>query len=232
MSPFTESLYSKSMYRETEVRIDAKETLKYQHGRDCYPEFTEKYNKIDSQEWMSRKILAIPRTFSGIVKSVAHLALAVWYGMGFLTFKTERSKINAIRSIHCFKRDLEEAGGNLVTLFNDRLGLFLIERADFQRHCYQAFNPAEASMGKYSELIQEKLKDTTLLEYKNFPPLEQRCYSIAYYGPSLGRAIWILESKGIDIKKFFQESSDDLLSKYTLEDLIFSNQSALKKSFI
>lgn len=215
------------MFYDAQVKIDAKETLKYQQGEDSYTQFSSEYNKIYSREWIGRKILAIPKCISGIVQAIVHLALAIICGMATLAFGREFYKIQAFKNIYCCGRDLEESAGSILTLFNDKLGLYLIERAAYQKQCYRSFDPAPASVGKYSALVQNKLQQMTLLEYKGLVPLEKRSYFAAYYGPSLGRSLWILESTGVNIERFFKETSDEKLSKYTLEDLIFHKQTDL-----
>lgn len=227
MNPSSDSLYLKCLSHEMEVRINAKETLKYKHGSPDYERFCQLYEKEKFQNWMGRKILVIPNFCVGIVKAIIHCVQVIFSLVFYLVTQEENWKISFIVCSYRIRRDLEEMKGHLLSLVCDRLGRFLIEQAQYHQRCYDAFSPCSASKSKYGEIIQDRLKETSLLKYKQFSANQQKAYQTAYYGNSLGRTLWILDSKEINFEKFLNENSDEILEQYTLEDLVFYDKSGL-----
>lgn len=85
--------------------------------------------------WMGRKVVALPAAaWSGIVKVTYHLAKAIIFSL-FSDKPGTYFKVQIYSAI----RDLEEAFGHILTIFNDKHGLYHIEQASFHKSCYECF---------------------------------------------------------------------------------------------
>ena len=98
----------------------------------------EKFNaKYSSNGWVGRKILAIPMAlFSGIIKTIYHLAIAILIGIPRCLFGNSKYLKSQIFS---FVRDLQESLGFIITLFKDNYGLYNIQKSQFNKSCYSCF---------------------------------------------------------------------------------------------
>ena len=83
---------------------------------------------------LGRKIWVIPNIAIGIIKTISHLAF-------FLLLHVLKAP-SVTKYKYCMVRDLEEVYGNFIAVFNDKLGLYHIQQAQFQKKCYYAYSPA------------------------------------------------------------------------------------------
>ena len=82
---------------------------------------------------LGRKIWVIPNIAIGIIKTISHLAF-------FLLLHVLKAP-SVTKYKYCMLRDLEEVYGNFIAVFNDKLGLYHIQQAQFQKKCYYAYSP-------------------------------------------------------------------------------------------
>jgi hypothetical protein len=101
------------------------------------PGFSEYSNFYTASGWFGRKIIAIPAAaWAVIIKTLYHLANAIFCGLpripsdGGLYFKAQ---------IFSIVRDLQESFGRILSIFQDRSGLFHIQQAQFYKSCYECF---------------------------------------------------------------------------------------------
>lgn len=88
----------------------------------------------ESSEWLGTKVTALPRAlWSGVIKSMYHLAKAVFFGLPAAPFDYARSFRVEIFS---FVRDLQEAFGRILMIFNDKVGLYHVQQAQFYKEAY------------------------------------------------------------------------------------------------
>ena len=91
-----------------------------------YPDYEKNYNPKD---WELRKLIAIPKAFSSVIKSIYHLIGGVVIAaVGDL----QGGKAYAFSSL----RDIQESFGWLVELGNDKAGSYLVASASFMNTCY------------------------------------------------------------------------------------------------
>jgi hypothetical protein len=110
----------------------------FSYGSVNYPAYEGKYTP---KGYIQRKIVAIPAAlWAGIVKSIYHLAKVVFYGIPKACIGESRH-IKA--DVYRIARDMEEALGWLVTLFNDKRGSYLIQESLFQKECYNYFEEVQ-----------------------------------------------------------------------------------------
>ncbi|MFA6915360.1 MAG: hypothetical protein WC222_03105 [Parachlamydiales bacterium] len=106
----------------------------FSYGDATFPKYEGYYQSKGSTQ---RKIVAIPLAiFSGLVKSIYHLAKAIFYGIPRACIGDGS---HFFANIYRFTRNLEEALGWIVTLFNDKRGSYLIQESLFHNACYSYF---------------------------------------------------------------------------------------------
>lgn len=133
-SAYFVALSQKPQFDSLKLLKDIHEHPRYSYGDVSYRDFCKEYtpNKV-----AARKIFAIPcALFTGLIKSIAHLTIAIFCGMNEIFSKDRRLfKTNLFHA----GRDCQEALGYLVTLFNERKGAYLIEQSHFHHSCYFYF---------------------------------------------------------------------------------------------
>ena len=137
------TFYASSINDANLINEEAKKEVKFSNGNADYGIFEGRYegnyDSVDdegvAETWVGRKIWAIPNMVIGIIKTISHLALsALMYMVG-----APSEFINLYK--YCAIRDLEEIYGNFVLIFHDKLGLYHIQQAQFQRQCYFEYAP-------------------------------------------------------------------------------------------
>jgi hypothetical protein len=108
--------------------------LHFSYGNATYASYEKKY---ESRCYLQRKIRAIPAALlTGTIHVIYHLAKAVLYGIPKACLGEGRHfKANIYR----LTRDMEEALGWLVTLFDDKRGSYLVQESLFHKECYHYF---------------------------------------------------------------------------------------------
>ncbi len=113
----------------------AKRSPQFFYGDVSYQEFAKNYSP---KGWAGRKIMALPAAvWSGTVKVIYHIAKGILWGIPKLVFSRDIRFLKA----QCFHiaRDGQEAFGRLVSLFNDRYGLYHTQSSTFHKTCYDCF---------------------------------------------------------------------------------------------
>lgn len=136
------SLYERSLRSPSlNVLKDSKDTIKFNCGDPNYNEFLKKYESDRNcfgfsgkvaKNSTGRKFKAIPNMVYGLIKAIGHLFLTLVCGV---SLKPAPAKA----CIFAIGRDFEEIYGNFIAIFNDRLGLYHIQQAEFQKKCYCCF---------------------------------------------------------------------------------------------
>ncbi|MBA3603538.1 MAG: J domain-containing protein [Parachlamydiaceae bacterium] len=158
-SAYSNSFYAKSVLDSAGVAESAKVKMKFTNGTSNYNVFEREYSGCHDQvndegvakTWRGRKCWAIPNIAIGIIKTICHLSVAI-----LLCLARNASVINEIQKFtYCAVRDLEEVYGNFIEIFNDKLGLYHIQQAQFQKHCYHEYgklpkqNPYKPNFGNF-----------------------------------------------------------------------------------
>lgn len=138
-------------FQEKHGALEPSEKVLFKHGDVNFEDVKKLYT---SEGWLGRKVRALPNALgSGIVKTIYHLAVAVIIGIPGAFF--DGGKFFQAQ-IYKIVRDLQEALGYIVLVFNDRLGLYLIEESQFQKTCYDIVpfirsSPNEPLEGEFME---------------------------------------------------------------------------------
>ena len=133
--------YVDSISDPKQVLEAAKKNLRFTNGNANYAAFgeqyAEQYDKVCddavAKTCLGRKIWVIPNIAIGIIKTISHLA--------FFLFLHVLKAPSVTKYKYCMVRDLEEVYGNFIAVFNDKLGLYHIQQAQFQKKCYYAYSP-------------------------------------------------------------------------------------------
>ncbi|MBA3239076.1 MAG: DnaJ domain-containing protein [Parachlamydiaceae bacterium] len=198
------TFYSSSINDVNLINEEAKMEVKFTNGHSDYAIFEQRYegrhNAVNdegiSETCLGRKIWAIPNMLIGVVKTIYHLALsALMYVVGAPSEYVDQY-------LFCAIRDVEEIYGNFVLIFHDKLGLYHIEQAQFQKQCYFEYVPPQvprqngatenygplnsefakkysfgcsSNSGKYAnDILSSALQEITLLDYKTLPEEERQ----------------------------------------------------------
>lgn len=123
---------------------------RFSYGHVTYPDYDAEYK---SGGYVQRKMIAIPSALiAGIVKLIYHFAIGIFVGIPKACCgENKYLKVAAYRMV----RDLEEALGWIITLFNDKRGTYLVQESLFQKECYS-----------YFEKIANEVQSTAKIETK------------------------------------------------------------------
>jgi endonuclease/exonuclease/phosphatase family metal-dependent hydrolase len=142
----------------------------YNYGKLSFSDVKLKYDSRSWSDWATLKLQAIPSCISSLVKAIDELSKGIME-----CFKKTNSKTN---STHFFsmRRHLEAAAGRFISLFYDRLGLYLIEKSAFHLAVYKAFAEAKTQKTNVPPLADtaKKVHDLTVGSYNILFP--QTCY--------------------------------------------------------
>lgn len=220
---YTKSLYArKGNFTDAQNAFDyAKLHRKFHYGFNSYTDFTKFYT---SDHWAERKLYAIPRTATSIAQAISHMAFIV-----FLAIRDQnQAKYQLFYTVRC----MQEGLGHLISLFHDRLGLYLVQESKFQRSCYDSFainsvltnesvyaypnRSSRAYISRFGVQIDTNASKITLAVLKNVSKAE-RAQIIKNFLLDQPDSTY---SSGFDLHQFLENSDHETLSKYTLEDLI------------
>lgn len=201
---------------EENVFFSVKENLQYSYGNVTHETFKTKYS---NEGRIGRKFTAIPAAlWSGLVKSVYHLAKAIFIGCP-KAFSDKGQYRKA--QFYNVRRDFQEAWGRLSGIFDDAYGQFHVLESQFQKTCYDcvldpntfwassdSYEPdSQSSSYKHGITVNAEAKKTTLFQYKKRPAqLRER----------------LLKRFKIDEAslKLIEKADQHVLEALTLEDLI------------
>ena len=159
---FQKSFYLSSIEEDKLSQDEKAFNLQFHYGNATYKKFSEKYV---AKGWIRRKIEALPLVlWSAIVETIYHLGKALILGIP-KSFSSEGNYLKA--QIFYIGRDFQESFGRLVSLFNDRYGLYHIQESRFHKNFY------EQALKKFARTRQadaptKKSEDTTSGS-KDFP---------------------------------------------------------------
>lgn len=170
----------------------------------------EQYKKdYKEDQWISRKIKAIPKALSsGIVKSIGHVLAATFLA---ILGDTKGSKAYIFSSA----RDLEESIGWLFTLFDDTKGSYLVNDAKFMKDCYmkntEGIDPENPLLLKTIRIVHQEFHSvlTSTLALVNWIPKDKESglildASYTYFGANAG---------GIEIKTSSDKITDVVIER-------------------
>jgi DnaJ-domain-containing protein 1 len=190
MFRFQENFYTSSIEEKQLQDQDLVLNLQFQYGNTNYKNFSEKY-RCNTKLWIGRKISALPLAiWSATVKMIYHLAKALFLGPLFF-FIPEKYVANNIpysdegrylkSQIFHIGRDLQESLGRLVSLFDDRYGLYLIQESQFHAACYDYLENVTYSTLRISmELVAKKINNLTT--HDNLVPLDKSVHETGQSG--------------------------------------------------
>lgn len=107
--------------------------LSFSYEKALYSNYNDHYQPEGA---IKRKIMAIPQAlFSGIILSISHLMKAIFYGIP----KACTKDFNPLKkNAYSLVRDLEEALGWGIIIFNDKKGFELIQKSRSHKKCYSS----------------------------------------------------------------------------------------------
>ena len=234
-SPYLASIKdNENLNDEKKIFNYAKEHPQFKYGEVTYQKFTEKYL---SDGWFGRKIIALPAAVcSGVVKTICHLAKAIFKGIP----KAFSDKGNYLKAqIFYVTRDFQETFGRLVSLFHDKYGQYHIQESQFQKSCYDCFATnttlntsssnssgeswfyMRSSTVKYGVMVDDKAKETSLSDYKE-KTVEERNKLVQRF--NLDQASSQLAQSGTSLDEFVDQADNEMLKDLTLEDVIIPFQ--------
>ena len=179
-TPYLQAVQKKSITLKDPISIQkfAFEHPQFNYGNVNYKEYSNHYTEVN---WKSRKIKALPLLLKALIKTIAQIFRFIFYGFpaGFIGKK----KI-FLKEIFTLIRYTEETLGYFLMIFNDRLGCYMTEQADFHNNCNSCFNnpiadPAFASVPHkivYGVSIPnyEEAKEMSLWKLKELDKKEQQ----------------------------------------------------------
>jgi|GEM_PF-2665838 len=145
---------------ESEIFNYAKAGLQFKYVDVSIKEFKQKYSP---EGWVGRKVIALPAAiWSGIVKTIYHLAKAILVGV--IACSGGNNYLKA--QFFYIARDLQESLGWSATLLNDRYGQYHIQESGFHKSCYNCFltnntEPDSPQQGNANTTYRTDLPSTT-----------------------------------------------------------------------
>jgi hypothetical protein len=142
-----QNFYSQSMPNSEKVEESAKAQVKFTNGSANYSIYEQKYNNRGglvndpniAKTALERKYWAIPNIAIGILKTIGHF-------MAMILLSKSRDLNEPNEFLFSAVRDVEEIYGNFIVIFNDKLGLYHIQKAQFQKYCYHEYGEAPRMM--------------------------------------------------------------------------------------
>lgn len=129
---FSQAAFFQHDSKESFEKQLKKSSLSFDYGQVSLADFSKRYS---TYELSSRKIQAIPKMLiAGLIKTTYHLATIILFSYGYCEHKIK---------VYNLLRDFEEAFGHLITLFNDRIGSYLVQRSLFHKECYNFYNSSK-----------------------------------------------------------------------------------------
>lgn len=118
----------------------AQKNQSFTYGTVCFNDFSKKYS---CRGWGARKVAALPlAAWSGLVQTIYHLCKLIFLGLpAALCGKTGYLKASAFSIV----RDLQEGLGRFILLFNDKYGVYLVQKSTFHKECYQQFTAGKTT---------------------------------------------------------------------------------------
>ncbi len=142
--------------------------LQFSYGNATYNDYQVNY-RINEQAIRDRKWVAIPNALlAGACKTVYDLSNAVFKG---INGDSRGFAINMYRAA----RDLEEAYGWIVTLFDDVLGSYHVQQSLFHKECYSYFErtPRESSVSYYHDVRVPYCSEAMNITLKAFYEMDE-----------------------------------------------------------
>ncbi len=127
------------------------------HAKVSLNDYSKEYC---TEGWQGRKIVALPKALIGVVGETATFVANTVFDALQNCFSDHPKSIKA----HCFIfiRGLEGVLGQILTLFHDRVGSYLVDDARFHQECYRSYGLTLPT--PEVRVIEQKETDTTRYE--------------------------------------------------------------------
>lgn len=122
-------------FAERYARPQVNEQLHFSYSDMKRITFDAAYEDLQehSKAW-PRKLSAIPYALASIIRMVANLAYGLIVGIPLLLSKNPKPLQYAL---FLFLRNGEIAAGRIISLIDDRLGLYHVQKGQFHKSCYE-----------------------------------------------------------------------------------------------
>jgi hypothetical protein len=137
-------------------------SLQFYYGtpQDNYKRFTKSYHP----NFLLIKIIAIPIAVTmETIKIIFHIARAIFQGM-FQFVKGNKLPLQA--DIYHVVRDLQCILGVILTIFNDKLGVYLVKNSFFQKSCYD--NVIKDNVDLFEYMSDDQIKKLNLKDIEKY----------------------------------------------------------------
>lgn len=149
------------------VQSEAYYLPQYKQNDLSYNEFCSAYK---SERVVARKFAAIPQAlYTFIFKTIYHIAAAV-----FCSIRDRHRPESKWAKAHSYnaRRTYEKSWGYFVTLFNERLGAYYVQRSQFHSECYDLMHKKPPQMWEYQpKKTDSKAPDPWPIQPKPQDPL-------------------------------------------------------------
>lgn len=122
-------------FAERYARPPVNEQMHFSYSRIKRFTFNTAYEDLQehSKAW-PRKLSAIPYALASIIRMVANLAYGLIVGVPLLLSRNPKPLQYAL---FLFLRNGEIAAGRIISLMDDRLGLYHVQKGQFHKSCYE-----------------------------------------------------------------------------------------------
>ena len=220
-------------FSEEELLHSVRKNLQFTYVSVSIKDFNEKYS---ARGWVGRKMIALPNAILGLLKTIYHLAQAVFKGFTKAIFDD-----GASFQAYCFYsgRDLQGLYGWIISLFNDRVGQYHIQESQFHQSCYGYFLANQGNPPPFpSADIGDLFSSDDLLFNSDLPFSSKKRSSGERISPSLVRKHSeeqdTIQSIGVHIEKGEYNTAlqmiDKLHSMKAKESLLADIATMIRKS--
>lgn len=175
MNYYIKAAFPSSQQDEITVRVEADQCFRY--GNASYKSFSENYK---SDGWFGRKVSAIPYIAVGVIKLIYHFTTFLLSSLPNLCCQKSKYIKNDLYRI---SRDGEEILGHFLTLFNDKLGCYLVQESECQKNWYEIHKNAKPqSIEVNSQGINslELAHQVSLYDLKNMTDKERLTFLVKF----------------------------------------------------
>jgi hypothetical protein len=161
---------------------DAQASARFSYNHIQLRSYTNGYNiNSEGQGYLNRKLHVLPNLIKGVFRTVKHTVQV------FIDLKEPNRKVLAKVHFYFVVRDLQNISGQIVLVFWDRIGRYIIENSQFNQECYAIFlnnikNPVQvfpqaasssASLSDLDQLMYSALQSSGKPEQQTPPEPKQ-----------------------------------------------------------
>lgn len=130
---YTLVAFPSAKQEEWAAHVQSSQNQLFHYGEATFKHYSTRCN---GRGWEARKIQSLPFALVGFLKTIYQFTIAL-----ILSIPHALQGQSDLNKTSFFKvaRELEESCGWIITLFNDKLGTYLIAEAQFQKQCYGIF---------------------------------------------------------------------------------------------